>query len=287
MATADGTLPADSHIGRVALSVGDLDRQVGFYRDVIGLHVVDRAGDTARLGTKAETVLELVDRPELPERGRAETGLFHTAIRVPSRDALGSALDRIQADWGLTGASDHLVSEALYLDDPEGNGVEVYCDRPMSAWPLDDDGRVGMETRPLDLADLRAESDGTDAVPSGTSVGHVHLEVSDIDATREFYTAGLGMRLRQTYGSDAVFLAAGDYHHHVGANVWNGRTDPAAGRGLDSFEVRVPDESALDGVRNRFGSMGRQPVDRESGFDIEDPDGIEIHVRVDEAGADS
>jgi catechol 2,3-dioxygenase len=283
-----GTLPASAGIGRVALTVGDLDETVAFYRDVVGLQVHSREDDTderggaATLGTAEDPLLELRTDPDAAERPESAAGLFHTAFRVPSRAALGDALDRIRSGWRLTGASDHLVSEALYLRDPEGNGVEIYCDRPRDEWPTTDDGRVAMTTDPLDLDALATESTGSESIPSGSDVGHVHLEVTALESARSFYADALGMNVRQAM-SGALFLAAGEYHHHVGCNVWNGRSTRAEGRGLDWFEVVVP-EAALTGVRERFEAAdvtvaGTPDESDAGGFAVTDPDGIELRIR--------
>jgi len=294
-----GTLPPSSGIGRVALTVDDLDQTVAFYRDVVGLAVRSRdedvdesansGGGTATLGTTDRPLLELRADPDARARPETAAGLFHTAFRVPSRAALGDALERIRGRWRLTGASDHLVSEALYLRDPAGNGVEVYCDRPREAWPTTDDGRVEMTTEPLDLDALAAESTGDGTVPGGSDVGHVHLEVTSLDSARAFYADALGLNVRQAM-SGALFLAAGEYHHHVGCNVWNGRSAPAEGRGLAWFEVVVPGD-ALVALRERFEaaditvrtlpevehSVGA--AETREGFAVTDPDGIELRVR--------
>lgn len=277
--TSPSSLPPSSRVGRVALVANDLDPMVQFYRDVVGLTVQSRDADGATLGTGGDPVLVLRADPDAPERGPDEAGLFHTAFRVPTREALADALDRIQNRWRLSGASDHLVSEALYLGDPEGNGVEIYCDRPREDWRITDDGRVEMDTLPLDLDGLRAAVSGADAAPDGTDVGHVHLEVTDIAAAREFYVDLLGLAVRQSMGDSALFVAAGGYHHHVGLNTWNGRSEPASSRGLDWFELVVPDEETLEAVRSRL-------VDREipvestpDGFSVTDPDGIGLRVR--------
>jgi catechol 2,3-dioxygenase len=262
------------HVGRVALRVADLDRMVAFYEDVIGLETLDRADGRAVLGVD-DPLLILLAAPDLPARGPDETGLFHTAFRVPSRAALGAALDRIETEWRLDGASDHHVSEALYLSDPEDNGIEVYRDRPRDDWPITEDGRVGMDTLPLALDPLRDAAAGADRVPSGTDIGHVHLEVADLDAARSFYVDALGLRVRQAMPA-ALFLAFGDYHHHVGCNVWNGRSEPAAGRGLAWVELVVDDAEA---IRAR---LDREAVaNRPDGIEVSDPDGLSIRLRTD------
>jgi catechol 2,3-dioxygenase len=180
MDSTDAAMPASAHVGRVGLAVNDLDAMVQFYADVVGLHVRSRDDDSATLGAGGDPLLVLRADPDAPERGREEAGLFHTAFRLPARAALGDALNRVQDRWQLSGASNHLVSEALYLSDPEGNGVEIYWDRPREEWPVTDEGRVGMDTLPLELDGLRAVAAGDDAVPPDTDVGHVHLEVTNL-----------------------------------------------------------------------------------------------------------
>jgi len=259
------------HVERVALRVTDLDRMVAFYVDVIGLETLARDADRAVLGVD-DPLLVLLAAPDRPPRGPDETGLFHTAFRVPSRAALGDALTRIEERWRLDGASDHHVSEALYLSDPEDNGIEVYRDRPRTAWPVADDGTVAMDTLPLSLDPLREASTGAARLPSGTDLGHVHLEVSSLSAARSFYVDGLGLDVRQSMPS-ALFLAFGDYHHHVGCNVWNGRTEPAAGRGLAWVELVVDDPEA---IRARLDPA--TVAEREGGLEARDPDGLTVRL---------
>ncbi|MFD1513573.1 VOC family protein [Halomarina rubra] len=276
----DTALPPESRIGRVALRVGDLDRVAAFYESVVGLDRLDATDERATLGVEETPLLELHAHEGLPERTPAETGLFHTAFLFPDRAALGDALARVDDAWRLTGASDHRVSEALYLRDPEGNGVELYRDRPREEWPVAD-GRVQMDTLPLDLDALRedAAGDSTAGAPAETTVGHVHLEVSSTPDSRSFYVDGLGMALRQDW-SGAAFVAAGDYHHHVGLNTWNGRTTPGTGLGLDWFEVLVPDEAALEGVAERLVDRDVAVEWTDDGVTFADPDGIALRVRV-------
>ncbi|WP_129115457.1 VOC family protein [Halegenticoccus tardaugens] len=275
-----GTLPGTTRTGEVSLHVNDLDLTTAFYRDVIGLAVRRREGDRTVLGAGDESLLELCADSDAPERKRNETGLFHTAFLVPSRAALGDALERIEARWRLDGASDHRVSEALYLADPEDNGVEVYRDRPRDVWPSADDGAVRMDTLPLDLDQIRDLGRGEPTAPNSTTVGHVHLEVSSLSASRAFYVDALGMHVRQLYGDAALFVAAGDYHHHVGLNVWNGRTAPPTGRGLRRFELVVPDHDALEAAQARLDGRGISDAVADEGMDVSDPDGIGLRLRV-------
>lgn len=277
MTDNEGTLSSGTAVGRAALVVNDLDRVVGFYRDVVGLAVQHREGERATLGAGGDPLLELTADPDAPERPRRSAGLFHTAFRVPSRAALGDAVERIEDRWELTGASDHHVSEALYLDDPEGNGVELYTDRPRGMWPHDESGHVRMATLPLDLVPLREAAGGERRAPDGTTVGHVHLEVSSLVEAERFYVDTLGLAVRQRFGADALFLAIGDYHHHLGVNVWNGRSEPPAGRGLRSWELRLP--SGVDAVHERLLETGSDPALVDGGIEVRDPDGIRLRLR--------
>lgn len=278
--TTPNALPPSTRVGRVALRANDPERLAGFYRDVIGLDPMGREEGRTTLGTGEVPLLELLADPDAPEREPDETGLFHTAFRVPSRAALGDALGRIRERWSLDGASDHRVSEALYLTDPEGNGVEVYRDRPREEWPVEG-GRVAMDTLRLDLDGLAERRRGTAGVPEGTTVGHVHLEVSSLPRAREFYVDGLGLGIRQEMDDAALFLAAGDYHHHVGLNVWNGRTTSPTGRGLAWFELCVPDREALTAVRERVDV--EDAGSETDSLTLTDPDGIELRLRVEDA----
>ncbi|WP_336361068.1 VOC family protein [Haladaptatus sp. ZSTT2] len=277
------SIAPDTHIGRVALHVTDLDELVSFYRDTIGLDVLETTATTATLGVGETQLLELT-ATDLPERTREETGLFHTAFRVPTRAALADALVRAERDWQLSGASDHLVSEALYLRDPEGNGIELYVDRPREEWERDEAGNLRMDTLPLSLSSLREAGDPERRMPAGTDVGHIHLEVSQIPASRTFYTEVVGMdepvRLPSPYGESSLFVSAGGYHHHIGANAWNGRTEPATGRGLDWFELVVPDADALAALSARLSDAGYDVDDSDSELRVHDPDSIELRVRV-------
>jgi len=275
----DAELPHATRVGRVALDVPDLESAVAFYGDVIGLAVHEREGDRAVLGAPDEPLLVCRERADAEPGPADAAGLYHTAFRVPTRAALGDALERIEAGASLDGASDHDVSEALYLRDPAGNGVEVYRDYPRADWPTSG-GRIEMVTRPLDISAVRdAAGDGPNA-PEGTRVGHVHLEVTSIPAARSFYVEALGMNLRATVADSALFVAAGDYHHHVGLNVWRARKAPMSGRGLSWFELLVPDGEALSAVRDRLGKGDVDVDDVGDGFVATDPDAIPIHLRV-------
>jgi catechol 2,3-dioxygenase len=213
-------------MGEVHLTVADLDRSLSYYENAIGLRVHAREDGTARLGTGGEDLLRLTEQPGAsPADGYA--GLFHFALLTPSRAALADWLAHAaQNRVPLSGLSDHFVSEAIYLRDPDHHGIEIYADRPRELW----EGKVmeGMTTLPLDVDDLLgASSGGYDGLAEGTTMGHVHLCVSDVDASVAFYR-DLGFELMARYGDQAAFLADGGYHHHIGANTWQSLGAPYA-----------------------------------------------------------
>lgn len=237
-------LPSDAHIGQVSLTVRDLDRSVLFYRDVLGFDESKRAGRTSSLGPAGgRTLIELHENQgAIPKPGRS-SGLYHFAILVPSRAALGRSLRRL-ADkrWPMTGASDHLVSEALYLSDPDGLGIEIYRDRPREEWPVRK-GQLLMATDPLDLQSLVDEPGAEvpwSGLDAGTVMGHVHLHVPHLDAAEAFYCGRVGFQPTVRGYPGALFAAAGGYHHHVGMNTWAGvgaPPPPEHAVGLRSFTI--------------------------------------------------
>ncbi len=237
-------LPNDAHIGAVRLTISNLDRSLAFYRDVLGFRELTRDGRVAGLGPEGGRVLvELHENPAAIPKPRRTTGLYHFAILVPSRAALGRSLRRLEdRRWPMTGASDHLVSEALYLDDPEGLGIEIYRDRPRSEWRRVD-GELAMATDPLDLQGVHDEAGAETAwtgLEAGTVVGHVHLHVPHLDAAEAFYCGRVGFEPMVRRYSGALFVAAGGYHHHLGLNIWTGvgaAPPPANAVGLRSFTI--------------------------------------------------
>jgi catechol 2,3-dioxygenase len=272
MATAP-SIAAATTVGLVELSVADLGRSVGFYESALGLRVLSRENGTVELGAD-EAVLRLVEEPGArPADGYS--GLFHFALLVPERVDLArwlahAARERVP----LTGASDHFVSEAIYLRDPDHHGIEVYRDRPREHWEGQTDR---LTTLPLDVDDLLGELDDPQAEPfdglaPGTRMGHVHLRVADLAATIGFYRDVLGFELTATYGDQAAFLAAGGYHHHVGANVWESRGAPQAPAGtarLRHATVVLPTAGDRDELLGRVGEFEESP----EGPLVRDPSG--------------
>jgi catechol 2,3-dioxygenase len=254
-----GELPADTHMGAVHLGVADLGRSLDYYRSALGLQVHSDGGGSAALGAGGPDLLVLNERPGArPARG--VTGLYHFALLVPERADLARFLAHVARERiALTGLSDHYVSEAIYLRDPDEHGIEVYWDRPREIW----EGRVGetLTTEPLDVDDLLGVlGDPADApfdgLAGGTVMGHVHLRVADVPEAAAFYD-DLGFALMAQLGRQAAFLAAGGYHHHIGANSWESAGAPPAPEGVATLErmtVVVPGLEAERSLRDPSGN---------------------------------
>ncbi len=265
-------IAASTRVGHVALVVADIERSIDYYTQAIGLRLHRRAGAVAALGAGEEDVVIVHEQPGArPAHGH--TGLFHFALLLPDRPALARWLARaLDVRLPLTGASDHLVSEAIYLQDPDGHGIEIYRDRPRAQWRWHE-GAPAMDTLPLDLHGLLADAGpdgGREAepalLPPGTRMGHVHLRVAEIPATEAFYRDVLGFSLTVRYGSQATFLAAGGYHHHIGANTWQsaGASPPPPGAAALTYATIVlPDAAERARVLARLATAGRQPVGAE------------------------
>ncbi len=273
-------IPPDTHVGKVRLRVADIDDLATFYERVVGLRSMQREGDLVLLGNEGgEPVIELVSAPGAPPAPGFSTGLFHLAILVPDRAELARALRRVEgAGWRLTGASDHLVSEALYLQDPEGNGIEIYRDRPRDQWNRDN-GELRMATLPLDLDAVLGEADEAgNGMPTTTKMGHVHLQVADIPAAEGFYNGALGLDVMVRSYPGALFLSAGGYHHHVGLNTWQSQgapPPPEGALGLDRYELVLPSEAERDAAADRLADRG-DPVRLEEGVLASDPSGNRV-----------
>jgi catechol 2,3-dioxygenase len=274
----------ETSLGPVHLTVADLSNSLRFYGDILGMLTLRKDEERARLGMGDGTVLlELVGDPEAVERPPRSPGLYHFALLLPSRGSLASFLRHI-ADRGypLHGASDHQVSEALYLPDPEGNGIEVYADRPRDEWGYRN-GQLGMTTGPLDVEALMAELEDPDhpwdGLPPGSRVGHIHLEVSNLQDAELFYHRLLGFDITQRYGPAAVFLSAGGYHHHIGMNTWRsagGAPPPERSLGLRYFTIKLPGRGEVEQLADRARRSAVELEEREEGVLLRDPSGIRV-----------
>ena len=284
------TLPQATTLGASRLRVADLDAIASFYERVVGLRILERQNGSARMGADGgPPVLELVAAPDAPVRPAFSSGLYHNAFLVPDRPELARALRRIAgAGWRLTGVADHLVSEALYLRDPEGNGVEIYRDRPRDEWPREPDGSIRMASDPIDLDELLTElpagaaEPGPGDVAAGTRLGHVHLQAGDLRATGDFYELGLGLDVMVRWLPGALFMSAGGYHHHLGLNDWETRgapKPPPGALGLDVFEVVLPDAAERDGAAARLSDAGHSVEPAGDDALVRDPGGVGVLLR--------
>ncbi len=265
-------------VGPVRLTVADLGRALGFYAGVLGLRGARQPDGGYTLAAGDLVLLTLDERPGARAKPPRSTGLYHVAILVPTRADLARVITRLaETRYPVSGASDHLVSEALYLDDPDGNGIEIYVDRPRAAWPTA--GReVRMAVDPLDIDGLLGELGGTPGpwagLPAGTTIGHVHLQVADLRAAEAFYVGVLGFEVMQRFANSALFLSAGGYHHHLGLNVWAGvgaPPPPPDAVGLRHYAVRLPDRLALEAVVGRVRAAGLSVEERPDGVLVRDP----------------
>jgi catechol 2,3-dioxygenase len=277
---------APVHIGAVGMTVRDLDRLTAYYCDLLGLTVQEHTRQAAILGIDDVTLLELIRRPDaLPDDPR-EAGLYHTAFLMPTRADLARwIVHAAKTRVPITGASDHDVSEAIYLDDPEGNGVEVYSDRPREKWRRDGE-LIFQKTDPLDIDAIVGEIDPATATypgaPEGLRIGHIHLRVGDVARAEEFYCGVLGLDVTRRR-TGATFISSGGYHHHLAVNTWHSdgaRTRDGKRAGLDWFSMEINDQATRDDLKTRLGAAGVAIDATPDGFAAMDPWGTRIRFTV-------
>lgn len=277
-------LPANIRLGHVTLQVADLARSLAYYRDVLGLRVAEQAPGTATLTAHGDDAPLVVLREKpgaapVPRRGRL--GLYHFAILLPDRAALGRLIAHLARIGERAGASDHFVSEALYLQDPDGLGIEIYADRPRDAW-RSQDRQLIMATEPLNMRDLVDAAGGAPwtGMPAGTVMGHVHLYVGDIDRAAAFYHDGLGLDKVVWSYPGALFLSAGGYHHHLGVNTWAAGAAPATDHDarLLEWQVIVPSAADAAAALDSLATTGAVTRDADGGT-ARDPWGTQVRVR--------
>jgi catechol 2,3-dioxygenase len=280
-APAVAAIPAATHVGPVHLSAADLGRSIDYYESAIGLRVHRREDDRVALGTGGEDLLVLREEPGArPAAGYS--GLYHFALLVPERADLARWLAHAAREQvPLVGMSDHFVSEAIYLSDPDEHGIEVYWDRPREVW----EGQVAerMTTLPLDVNDLVGvlgdwRDEPFEGLAGGTVMGHVHLRVAEIPATAAFYCDALGLALMAAFGAQAAFMSAGGYHHHVGANTWESRGAGQAPPGhatLERATIVLPTAADVDRLAGEVALLGPEPEPLGDG----DGDGAGVLVR--------
>jgi catechol 2,3-dioxygenase len=269
------------HIGAIGLVARNLDLLAGYYQNLLGLTVLHRTPRVAKLGVNGITLIEIEHRPDAKPDDERTAGLYHTAFLMPTRQdharwILHIARNRVP----ISGASDHGVSEAVYLDDPEGNGVEVYNDRPREQWQIQD-GLVVMQTKQLDIEAILREVEPAatyPAAPDGLRIGHIHLRVGNVEQAEQFYRGAVGLDLTRRRGG-ATFMSSGGYHHHVGANIWH--SDGAGRRDMDRaglawFSMEAVDRAALDAASARLKAANAAVTTTPGGIETADPWGTRV-----------
>jgi catechol 2,3-dioxygenase len=285
---AHDRLSAATAMGPVTLNVGDLDGMIRFYRDILTLNVIDESGDTATLGRAGRPLVVLRHDPSLRHAPAGSAGLFHTALLFETQAALAAALYSValHAPHSFTGSADHLVSQAFYLTDPEGNGIELYWDRDRTQWSWVH-GQIEMGTLALDPNAFLREHLSEAAAAGSTagdaaSIGHVHLSVGDVATARSFYIDALGFDETASYQGSAVFVSAGGYHHHMAMNVWNSAGAPPRmpALGLGRIDLTLPDADALGALGERLRGHGVEARDDGRTVRFEDPWANALHATV-------
>lgn len=269
-------------IGKAALNVKDLDKQVDFYTNKVGFKLISKDENKAKLGVGDKVLLEL--KQITGDLNKKVTGLYHIAYLLPTRADLGnSLLSLVKRGVNLTGASDHGYSEALYLDDPEGNGIEIYADKPKSYWKMDEEtGRIDGYTIAMHAEGVLADRTTEEPVDlaEGTTIGHMHLSIKDLEATKDFYTNTLGLQIKSEFPRQAVFMAGGMYHHQVAINIWNSagmvlREDEDFG--LNFYEILLESRNQLDGLKDQIKTHGFEILDdKEDSFAVKDNQNIKV-----------
>ena len=278
-------LPDETHIGRIRIQVADVERSLAYYGSVLGMRVISRAGNAVQLGAHVDdrVLLELIEKRgarTVPRRGLL--GLYHFAVLLPDRAALGRFIAHLTEIGMYAGMSDHLVSEAVYLTDPDGLGIEVYSDRPRESWQIAD-RQLEMATKPLDVASVVAAAGDRkwDGLPAGTIIGHVHFYVGDIDRASSFYHSGLGLDKIVWNYPGALFMSAGGYHHHVGVNTWAVGAPPATDDDarLVEWELLVPDSESVQAAAASIATAG-YPIEHDGDALVaSDEWGIRLRLR--------
>lgn len=271
-------------IQNVTLKVSNLSRSIDFYTEIIGFRVLQQ--EEGRVTLTADGQHALITLVEVPNAQfvRSATGLYHFALLLPSRKDLGNLIQHFIQKNVQIGAGDHDVSEALYLSDPDGNGIEMYIDRPADTWKWDSNGQVYMTTDPVQFQSVLREADGTwSGLPIDTVMGHIHLSVRNLQESEDFYTSLLDYAVVSRYGGQALFISTGGYHHHIGLNTWHSEGAEALPKdavGIQSYTVQLPDQDYAVNLKKRFVEQNMEIKEQENIFSIIEPNGIEVKFTI-------
>lgn len=274
-----------TYVGEVGLKVVDLKKMKQFYQEIIGFDVISEEQNYVELGAGGKVLVKLeAIEGVTPKQGRY-AGLYHFAILLPTREDLGKILVHLHQQGIQLGSSDHLVSEALYLSDPEGNGIEIYRDREPEQWNWNND-EVAMAVDPIDAQGLVEAAQNSPepwkGMPETTVMGHIHLHVSNLVEARDFYVEALGFEVVSSLGGQALFLADQKYHHHIGMNVWNGTGIPALPEkeaGLHYYTL-IMEEDKRKELGKKLQTMGTEIVEHDNYWEVKDPSGNAIRLLV-------
>lgn len=271
-------------IQNVTLKVSNLSRSIDFYTEIIGFRVLQQ--EEGRVTLTADGQHALITLVEVPNAQfvRGATGLYHFALLLPSRKDLGNLIQHFIQKNVQIGAGDHDVSEALYLSDPDGNGIEMYIDRPADTWKWDSNGQVYMTTDPVQFQSILREADGTwSSLPTDTVMGHIHLSVRNLQESEDFYTSLLDYVVVSRYGGQALFISTGGYHHHIGLNTWHSEGADALPKdavGIQSYTVQLPNQDYAVNLKKRFVEQNMEIKEQENIFSIIEPNGIEVKFTI-------
>ncbi|MGK4152805.1 VOC family protein [Kurthia gibsonii] len=271
-------------IQNVTLKVSNLSRSIDFYTEIIGFRVLQQ--EEGRVTLTADGQHALITLVEVPNAQfvRGATGLYHFALLLPSRKDLGNLIQHFIQKNVQIGAGDHDVSEALYLSDPDCNGIEMYIDRPADTWKWDSNGQVYMTTDPVQFQSVLREADGTwSGLPIDTVMGHIHLSVRNLQESEDFYTSLLDYAVVSRYGGQALFISTGGYHHHIGLNTWHSEGAEALPKdavGIQSYTVQLPDQDYAVNLKKRFVEQNMEIKEQENIFSIIEPNGIEVKFTI-------
>jgi catechol 2,3-dioxygenase len=273
----------NTYVTNVEIKVSDLQRSLTYYKEIIGFKVLLQESNRATLTADGKTaLLTIVQLESVEQKTRTTSGLYHFALLLPTRRDLANIITHFRQSSVYFGASDHDVSEALYLRDPDENGIEIYVDRPENDWTWRND-QVYMVTEPLNIPAILVEANGSwEGLPAHTVMGHIHLSVSSLATAEEFYTKGLGFDIVTRYGEQALFISTGRYHHHIGLNTWYSKGAPKLGEnqiGLKSYTLRLDNEVQANKLKANLRQIGATVTDINGGFQTEDPAGNVILLK--------
>jgi catechol 2,3-dioxygenase len=275
----------NTFVAEVNLKVADIERSLSFYQEVIGFQILERTEKKAKLTANGKTALLSIEQPDhVISKPQQTTGLYHFALLLPERSDLGRVLQHFIKNNVRIGAGDHLVSEALYLNDPDGNGIEIYSDRPYSSWNWNNN-LVEMTTDPIDAQGILEAGKGEawEGLPAGTVMGHIHLQVAELQKIEEFYVKGLGFDVVARYGPQALFISTGKYHHHIGLNTWAGigvPTPPENSVGLNWYSLVLPNEETRNKTISNLEKIGASVKEENGIYTTADPSGNRIRLLV-------